>query len=200
MFVKLISKGIAAHGSTPWDGIDANENLFKVWQKIRTFYPYFSSNQPAPANKWIDTVHFAKISGGEVSNVIATHAEALLDFRLIETSSLQDLCNNLDCCMENGVSYEIVSSSTPVVMAEDNPYILQYKNYAESILNQHIDFEYIGGATDSRAFAEKGSVVIMHSGNGYGMHTDDEYVDIKSVEQIAKIQIGFLDILAESNF
>ena len=30
VFVKLISKGKEAHGSTPWDGIDANELLFKT--------------------------------------------------------------------------------------------------------------------------------------------------------------------------
>lgn len=40
-----------------------------------------------PENTWIDTVHIAKICGGQVSNVISNYAEALLDFRLIETSA-----------------------------------------------------------------------------------------------------------------
>ena len=164
---------------------------------IRKIYPYFSKELPEPENKWQDTVHFATIKGGEVSNIISNHAEALCDFRLTETSSVDDLKKNLDKCMEKGVSYKIVSESTPVVMDENNPYILDYKAFAENILEQKIEFEHIGGATDSRSFAVKGSIVIMHSGTGEGMHASGEYVVVDSVEKIADIQIKFLDKLAE---
>ena len=71
-----------AHGSTPWDGIDANEKLMMTWANIRKIYPYFSKELPFPKETWIDTVHFAKISGGDVANIISNQAEALLDFRL----------------------------------------------------------------------------------------------------------------------
>ena len=199
VFVKLIAKGEAAHGSTPWDGIDANEKLMQTWQNIRKIYPYFSKDGINPENKWIDTLHFAKISGGEVSNIIASNAEALLDFRLTENSTVEGLKNNLDKCMVQGVSYDIVSISTPVVMSEDNPYIQDYKNFAEQILGQKIKFEQIGGATDSRAFALKGSTIIMHSGTGEGMHAIGEYVEVDSVKKIADIQIKFLEKLALEN-
>ena len=198
VFVKIISKGKEAHGSTPWDGIDANELLFKTWKNIRKIYPYYASNFPQPQEKWVDTVHFATIEGGQVSNVISNYAEALLDFRLTENSSVENLKNNLEKCMENGVNYEIVSQSTPVVMDENNPDILNYKAFAENIMGQKIEFEHIGGATDSRAFAVRGSIVIMHSGTGEGMHASNEYVEIESVKQIADIQIKFLEHLAKS--
>lgn len=149
-----------------------------------------------PENTWIDTVHIAKICGGQVSNVISNYAEALLDFRLIETSSVDNLKKNLDNCMVNGVTYKIASSSVPVVMDENNPYIQDYKRFAEHILGREIEFEQIGGATDSRAFAERGSIVIMHSGTGEGMHAANEYVIVDSVEKIAEIQKKFLDKLA----
>ena len=196
VFVKIIAEGLEAHGSTPWEGIDANEKLMMTCANIRKLYPYFSKELPEPENKWQDTVHFASIKGGDVSNIISNHAEALCDFRLTENSSVADLRKNLDKCMEKGVSYKIVSESTPVVMDEKNPYILDYKAFAENILGQKIAFEHIGGATDSRSFAVKGSIVIMHSGTGEGMHASGEYVVIDSVEKIADIQIKFLDKLA----
>ncbi|MCQ2734374.1 MAG: M20/M25/M40 family metallo-hydrolase [Alphaproteobacteria bacterium] len=199
VFVKLISTGKEAHGSTPWDGIDANELLMKTWQNIRKIYPYYSADLPQPQNKWFDTVHFATISGGLVSNIISNHAEALLDFRLTENSSVENLENNLQKCMEKGVSYQIVSASTPVVMSEDDPDILDYKRFAENIMGKPIEFEHIGGATDSRSFAVKGSTVIMHSGTGEGMHATGEYVNIESVKQIADIQIKFLEHLARKH-
>ena len=76
-------------------------------------------------------------------------------------------------------------------MDENNPHIRAYKQLAEEYLGQPLEFEYIGGATDSRAFAERGSVVIMHSGSGDGMHAAGEYVVWQSVEQLAEIQGGF---------
>ena len=196
VFVKIMAEGKEAHGSTPWEGIDANEKLMMAWQKIRKLYPYFSKEMPEPKNKWIDTVHFAKIEGGEVANVISNHAEALLDFRLTENSSVDNLRRNLDKCMVDGVTYKIVSESTPVVMDEKNHYILDYKKFAEEILGQRIEFEHIGGATDSRSFAIRGSIVIMHSGTGDGMHAKGEFVEIDSVQQIADIQTRFLSKLA----
>lgn len=196
VFVKLIAKGQEAHGSTPWDGIDANEILLQSWNNIRKIYPYYAKNLPQPQNTWFDTVHLAIINGGQVSNVLSNYAEALLDFRLTENSTIQHLEDNLKKCLVAGVNYKIVSTSTPVVMDENNQYILAYKQLAEKIIQQKIEFEHIGGATDSRAFAVKGSVVIMHSGTGEGMHASNEYVDIESVKQIADIQIKFLEQLA----
>ena len=199
VFIKIMVKGLEAHGSTPWDGIDANEKLMLVWGKIREIYPYFSKDTTGkPKHTWIDTVHFAKISGGDVANVISNYAEALLGFRLTDTSTLDDLKKNLDKCMLAGVSYDIVSSSNTVVMDKNNHYIQDYKTLAEEILESEIKFEQIGGATDSRAFYLRGADIIMHSGTGEGMHADGEYVEIDSVEKISDIQINFLKKLANA--
>jgi len=192
VFVKVFAKGKAAHGSTPWDGLDANEMLMRTLQNLRKYYPYFDINGGEPKNTWIDTMHVAKIQGGEVSNIISSSAEALLDVRLTETSTVAGLEKNLQSAMENGVTYQIVSSSTPVVMAEDNPQILAYKAFAEKIMGRKIEFQQIGGATDARLFAEKGATVIMHSGTGEGMHAEGEYVDIQSVKDLAVLQIEYL--------
>lgn len=200
VFVKLTSEGKEAHGSTPWEGIDANEQLMQTWQNIRGFYPYYSKKMPKPADTWVDTVHFAKIEGGAVANVIATHAEALLDFRLTEKSTLAGLEENLRKAAVEGVDWRIISAGRAVVMDENNPHIRAYKQLAEEYLGQPLEFEYIGGATDSRAFAERGSVVIMHSGSGDGMHAAGEYVVWQSVEQLAEIQRRFLQRLAENGF
>jgi len=192
VYVRLTAKGKAAHGSTPWEGLDANERLFETWQNIRQLYPAFSKDKKKPKNTWIDTVHFATINGGQVSNIISNEATALLDFRLTEKSSVVDLKKKLQKCMAKGVSFKIEMQSIPVVVYEKSPVLLSYKNLAEKVLKKKIEFEYIGGATDSRALYQRGAMVIMHSGTGQGMHSEDEYVVLKSVEQIADIQMRFL--------
>ena len=197
VFVKIMAAGQAAHGSTPWEGIDANEILMETLHNIRQIYPYYSKGGVNPQDKWIDTVHVAIMNGGEVSNVIARHAEAVLDFRLTENSTVENLKRNLDKCMVQGATYKISSESTPVVMDENDPYILDYKHFAEQALGHPLEFEHIGGATDSRAFAVRGSIVIMHSGTGEGMHAEGEYVEVDSVEKIADTQIKFLNKIAQ---
>lgn len=197
VFVKIKTKGLSAHGSTPWDGIDANQIMFETLENIKKVYPYYSKHGLQPENKWIDTMHVAKISGGEVSNIIAENCEALIDFRLTENSTVENLKNILETCMAKGASFEIVSESTPVVMDENNQYILDYKNFAEKILGKKIEFEHIGGATDSRAFAVKGSIIIMHSGTGEGMHGANEWAEVDSILKLADIQIKFLEKLSK---
>ena len=196
VFVKIKTHGKEAHGSLPWEGIDANELMFKVLENVRKFYPAYDLQGKKPRNKWVDTLHVAKIEGGKVANIISDYCEALCDVRLVETSQLADLKKKLDKAMIKGAEYEIVSSSTPVVMSEKNPHILAYKKLAEKILGKKLKFEYEGGATDAREFAVRGSTVIMHSGSGEGMHASGEYVDIASVEKLAEIQIQFLQNLA----
>ena len=141
-------------------------------------------------------MHVAKISGGDVANIISSQAEALLDFRLVETSSVKDLEENLKSVLKNGVEYEIVSYSLPVVMSEDEPKILAYKKIAEQVLEKEIVFEQIGGATDARLFAQRGAKVIMHSGSGDGMHGDNEYVEIDSVYKLLDIQKKYLECMS----
>lgn len=196
--VILNAKGKQAHGSTPWEGLDANEMLMRTITNLRHFYPYFDVNTGAPANKWLDTMHVAMMSGGEVSNIIAGHASAHLDFRLTETSTLEGLMENLTKCLAEGVSYQIESSSVPVVMSEKNPFIVSYKKLAEKTLGRTLDFEQIGGATDSRLLALRGATVIMHSGDGEGMHGDGEYVVLDTVEKLADLQIRFLEELSQT--
>ena len=196
VFVKITATGKEAHGSRPWEGIDANELMFKVLANIRKIYPAYDLEGKKPKNKWVDTLHFAKIEGGKVSNIIADSCEVLCDFRLVETSSVDGLVKNLKKCMVKGVDFEVVSSSVPVVMDEKNPKILEYKKLAEKILNKKIRFEYEGGATDAREFAIRGSTVIMHSGTGDGMHASGEFVEMESVEKLALIQKEFLTNLA----
>jgi succinyl-diaminopimelate desuccinylase len=196
VFVKITAQGKEAHGSRPWDGIDANERMLQTLCNLRKFYPAYDLEGKKPRNKWIDTLHFARIEGGKVANIISDSCETICDFRLVETSTLDDLKKNLNKSMVKGVSYTVVSASTPVVMDEKNPLILCYKKLAEEILGKKIKFEYEGGATDARAFAVRGSTVIMHSGSGDGMHASDEYLDIDSLKQLSSIQIAFLDELA----
>ena len=91
VFVKLIAEGRQAHGSTPWEGLDANEMLMRTIANLREKYPYFDMNSGAPEDTWVDTMHVALINGGEVSNIIAGLKKRKKDIEsLIKTKTNQN--------------------------------------------------------------------------------------------------------------
>ena len=113
-------------------------------------------------------MHAARISGGDVSNIISGRAEALLDIRLTETSTVEDLAKNLREACAPGVSYEIVSASTPVVMVR---IIRKFWLIKAGRTGNRAENRFRADWRGNRcaAFAEKGATVIMHSGTGEGM-------------------------------
>ena len=164
---------------------------------LRRFYPYFDINSGKPANTWIDTMHGAqrrrcfqhhfRAGGGAVGYP----ADG-------DISAVEDLAKNLREACAPGVSYEIVSASTPVVMSEDNPQILAYKKAGEQVTGRKMVSSRLAGQPMRGFFAEKGATVIMHSGTGEGMHADGEYVVWQSVKELARIQIEYLKSLANA--
>ena len=167
VFVRLTAEGVPAHGSTPWDGLDANEMLMRTIAGLRRFYPYFDINSGKPANTWIDTMHAGAHQRRRCFQHHFRRAEALLDIRLTETSTVEDLAKNLREACAPGVSYEIVSASTPV-MSEDNPQILAYKKAGRTGNRAENRFRADWRGNRCAAFCGKRATVIMHSGTGEG--------------------------------
>ena len=67
VFVRLTAEAFRRTGSTPWDGLDANEMLMRTIAGLEAVLSVFDINSGKPANTWIDTMHAARISGGDVS-------------------------------------------------------------------------------------------------------------------------------------
>lgn len=197
VFVKLKALGEAVHGSTPWEGMDATERLLQTIQNLRQKYPYYAKDGVIPQDKWVPTMHIGKIKGGDTVNIICDSCEADLDFRLPENISPNSLYQDIENALAEGVSYEVISCGSAVVMDENNKILKEYKQIAEEILGRKIHYQQIGGATTSRLFALKGAFIIYHAPSGSGMHGKGEYVDIESVQALSQIQKRFLKSYSE---
>ena len=155
VFVRLTAEGVPAHGSTPWDDLDANEMLMRTIAGLSGFIRILTLTAASLQMPGLIPC-MRRASAAAMFNIISGRAEALLDIRLTETSTVEDLAKNLREACAPGVSYEIVFASTPVVMSEDNPQILAYKRLAEQVTGRKIVFEQIGGATDARLLRKRG--------------------------------------------
>ena len=120
-------------------------------------------------------------------NIIGTVMFSIICLVTPLVSFMEGLTNSPSLQIAN--MHTLFNISTTLVLLPFGQYLVKL---AEKILGQDIAFEQIGGATDARLFAERGATVIMHSGTGEGMHGDNEYVELNSVEKLAEIQIEYL--------
>lgn len=193
--VKLTATGKAGHSSRPWHGVNAINQLMNCLKKLEENFPYFDVNTAKP-NSWCDTMTITGICSPITLNVIPAEAEANINFRLTEKTSLQDLEKILKtACQANNCAYEILLSSNGVYMDANHPIIQEYKGIVEQITGRDVAISQMPGATDSRVFAEN-SVIIMHGCNGSGCHSNDENVEIDSILKLTEIQQHFADKLA----
>lgn len=192
--VELTAKGENAHSSRPWEGVNAVNALIDTIRELEKTFPRYEKDN-MPQTTWIDTMVVTAFNSPTTYNVVPDTATARLNFRLTEATPLGRLEDVLQQAVEkHGCRYEILLSSRGVYMDAETPVICRYLKIAEKITGRKIEISTNCGATDSRMFADK-STIIMHSINGAGMHGDDEYAEIDSIFALSEIQKAFIDSL-----
>lgn len=195
--IELTAKGQNAHSSRPWEGINAVNALIDTIKELEKTFPRYERGSE-PQSVWVDTMVVTAFNSPTTYNVVPDTATARLNFRLTEKTSLGELKEILQRAADkHGCSYDILLSSRGVYMNAESPAIRQYLQIAEKVTGRKIEISTSCGATDSRMFADK-STIIMHSINGENMHGDNEYAEIDSILTLAKIQKAFVDSLIKS--
>jgi succinyl-diaminopimelate desuccinylase len=190
VIAKLVSQGKSAHGSKPWLGLDAIESLLNVIKNIRNIFPYYSEDN-LPTSNYVSTVHVGLISGGEASNKVANHAEAILNFRIIEDDNVDSIKEKIKNSLNKYVSFEVIAYTNPIIRDPKDFLIQKYQESMLKIVNK-CDFINYDCASDGRFFYNKGMTLVTHQANCGNFHSNDEWIDLKSLYQFRKIQLDFL--------
>lgn len=178
-------EGDPAHGSRPWEGVNAIEKAFDVHQKLlklpftkesSEFYPYPSIN-------------LAKITGGDVYNKVPEKCVMSYDIRYLPQQNHEEIIKQI----ENITDGEIIMNmfSKPLVTARDNPFILML----EPIVKKHTEDKAVffgqHGSADTVFFANYGIPAIEFGPTGMNWHGDKEYVLPHSIHLYEKMLIDF---------
>lgn len=190
--VRLSAKGENAHSSRPWEGVNAVSNLIACIGELEKSFPRYGKEN-IPTSTWVDTMVITAINSPTTYNVVPNTAEARINFRLTEQTSLAVLEDILaKACKAYKCSFEVLLSSRGVYMDASNAIIQQYLNIAEEVIGHKVNVSHSCGATDSRMFADI-STIIMHGTNGDNAHGDAEYVEIDSIYKLLEVQKKFID-------
>lgn len=196
LMLKLTSKGLSAHGSMPWLGIDANENLINTLVNIRKYFPYVSRENPID-NEWITTFHTGIFKGGEAMNTICPEAIAKVDFRITEDWPEEKILEIVKNSVVGNIEIEKLVSGKVVSTDLNNNFVKMYVDCIKEETKKDVSFGDRTGGTDCRYFVNGDTVIIQHGPNGFGIHSNNEYVEIESLEKFENIQKGFLGKLTE---
>lgn len=167
--LKLESHGKTCHGSRPWQGENAIENLIQDLSIIRGYF-----QDTAPDN-WNRTISPTIVKGGQVVNQVPDYCSMLFDVRFTETDDMITLIEKLKKDIQGKL---IVESMEPVFKTEPSPFLDELL-----ALDTRIKTGFEHGASDARHLMKFGlNGVVWGAQGNLSCHALDEHVEIESIQ------------------
>ena len=178
--LRMIAGGKAAHGSRPWLGENAVDNLIADYARLKTQF------ETPVAGLWCKTMNLSVIRAGSSFNQVPDRAEAVFDIRYTENEDPDRLFDALQAA---------VRSSKLEVIHKEPMFIGGRSRHLDRLLELAPDAEagFEHGASDARFFSDKGvSGIVWGASGDYSAHAADEHVNIDSITAIHDVLDRFL--------
>lgn len=186
MWLKLHTSGTKAHGAYLWRGENA---LWKLHHDLHALYKVF----PVPSKEaWITTMNLAKIetTNGEYNHV-PDQATAYLDVRFIAEDQ-DTIIDKIKAIVSPDTEIDISFSHPPEFIAPDNHYVQLLESATKEILGKQAPLKALHAPSDVRHFNKVGCYGVQFGPKGVHQHSEDEWVEIKSLEEYYCILEHFL--------
>lgn len=186
VWLDIIARGKTAHGAYLWEGENAVNKIVKAIHNIHKVFP-------VPEKEvWQTTFNLSWIkTANETANKVPDYAEARFDIRYIPEDKDQ-IIKNLRKLISESLEIKILEIEPAHFTSDKNPYInnllktiKKINKKPSSIVSKHF-------ASDVRHYNRVGCDGVTFGPKGFGLHTDNEYVNIKSLENYYLILKQFL--------
>ncbi len=178
LWVDLEAKGISGHGSTPWQGVNAAENLFNVYNEIKKLFPRIT-DKSTKKERWVETCNLGFLkSGSEAYNVIPDKARAGLDIRFTEKKNPDKILREIQSIAEKHNCIANGSYNEPVNTDVNNEYVRKLRTISEG------EYRWEPGTSDIRPFVTRGIPAVDFGPEAKDIHNVDEKVSIESILKI----------------
>ncbi|OGK38111.1 hypothetical protein A3F60_00515 [Candidatus Roizmanbacteria bacterium RIFCSPHIGHO2_12_FULL_39_8] len=195
IWAKVKFFGKSAHAAYLWQGRNPIWNLKRFLDSIQILFPL-------PAKKaWRTTVNIAKVETSNLNmNKVPNNCEVSLDIRYVPVgqnrfSSMKNAnfyIKKLKEVLPANAKLELMLVRTPYSIKKEDPYIGTLQEASKKITGKKRRLVGEPYGSDIRYFIEDGSRGITFGPVGGAMHSENEWVDIKSLDQYCKILESFL--------
>lgn len=186
LWAKISCKGKTAHGAYPWKGKNA------IWEMNR-FLNLLEEKYPIPKKeKWSTTVNLSKIKTSNKSfNKIPDDCTILLDIRYVPKDS-NKIVRSIKELLPKGFKLEILIKEPPLSVDKNNKYLKKLQKISEQVTKKKVRCYGAQGSSDARHYAAVNCNGIEFGPIGDGTGTDNEWVDIASLEKYYHVLKEFL--------
>ncbi|WKA52003.1 M20/M25/M40 family metallo-hydrolase [Planococcus liqunii] len=184
-------KGKPAHGSRPWEGINAIESAMKYHMAIAEL-PFRKESTEYYEQT---SVNLPIINAGDRYNVVPEICHMSYDIRFMPgqdkdeiVRQMAELAKTLNLDME----YKASGSTPALTTSEENPYIQSLKKSIQQATGEDAVLFGQHGAADTRYYAlvNGGEGAIEFGPSGDDWHGNAEYVLLSSVHDYRKILVS----------
>jgi len=195
MLIKVKVQGIAAHGNRPDLGINAIEEGSKFLAAIDKLEVL---EHPRLGRQEYVTL---KIEGGfkEYAIVIPEYCEFLINKHTVPEETKEFVIAGMENLVKRlglraKFTFEVQPPYYPAFdLGDQIPWFDQLKEIFHEVTGEELRTDYSTGVSDNnRLVPDAGIPMICLGPKGNGVHQKDEWVDLKSVEQISKVYQKFL--------
>jgi acetylornithine deacetylase/succinyl-diaminopimelate desuccinylase-like protein len=188
-FVTLEAKGKNAHGSRPWEGINAIDMLLAALADIKALFPKQSDET--------STVNIGIVRGGHAINQIPSSASASIDFRFADMHEMETLRAKILAIAEQyGLSYTTEVTADPVQNDPAHPLLKAYAACTQDIIGRPVRWIVSNAGNDGRFFASLGSQLAVSYPEGANHHGLEEYITVESLERMQRLFVTYLRTVA----
>jgi succinyl-diaminopimelate desuccinylase len=186
LWIKLMSEGVSAHGAYLWNGKNAIIPMSQVITELQKLFP-------SPKNEvWKTTCNIASIVGGSATNRVPDSCELKCDIRYIPEDNPDEIVSKIKKIIPKSISLEVVMKE-PYLKTDTKNNLLA--KLTQSVVKHHgkkPKFVKKYGASDARFFSEAGIPTTSFGPIGAGLHSDYEWVSLRSLKTYELILYDFL--------
>lgn len=187
MQIKIQAIGKACHGSRPWEGVSALEQL-------TTSLNIFRAKYPSPAHETKNTTfNFSILQSGNVINQVPNEATLWCDVRWNPKDNPQSIIGEIKKSF-NKSRVEIVKLESPINCPKSANVLISLSNALQkNKISPKLGFEH--GSSDARHCATRKIPAIVFGPKGKNLHADQEWVSLKSLEAVSKVLGTCIELL-----
>lgn len=187
LHLRATSEGSAGHASRPWLADNPLERLLAALNRLRAHFDHLADG----ADHWHPTLAITVIrTPNQVANRIPKSAEAICDIRFPAPYTSDEVLALVDAELGPSIGADKIIVAEPVRLTPDPLYL----KVSEEITGERVKLIREHGGSDARFLCKYGISVIMSRPLVGELHSEREWIDIASMEELHRIYHRYLEL------
>lgn len=188
----LMAKGVAAHGSAPWVGVNAIDRIMEVVSELKGAISVFEPNPITGPN----SLNLGIIKGGDLPNRVPESCEAMVDIRVVPPHKLADVREALLAVMDSHdwLTYKAGKAREGLDTPESSTLISAVLASARELGR---DPKVMGGRgwTEAESFRTMLGIdaIVCGPGSMQQAHSSNEFVSIAETQLAAELYVRTIE-------